>query len=221
MKRLFITVAIFVVVLNVGLIVYFEHRTRRTVAEVKASATELEKQQKAASLSVASNSTPALPQATSTTAYVPIPEDERGEDYIELESLDAFHDESGDIVAGVEEECCPEDDKEAYLSWEQKVRKDLTAKHGAIPEIDRYIELATVFRDGGNLTVSEVVEEIELRVMLYGVGHEELADTIEMAKNYPPNAIVKVKRESNDNSSAEAQPSDGTTTSTEYVPADN
>lgn len=123
-------------------------------------------------------------------------------------------------MAEMEEECCPEDDKEEYLSWEEKVRKDLTEKHGAIPEIDRYIELTGVYRDGGYLTVAEVVEQVELQVMLYNVGHEHLADTRAMAENYGPNELVKVKREYNDGSGATDDRPDGTTESTEYVPVD-
>ena len=220
MKRLFIAVVIFVVALNVGIFVYSEFRARRTVAEITARTTELEKQANISHVTMVSESSQEMPQASSVTEYVPIPEEDRTEDYIELKSEEERLEGLENLIA-VEEECCPEDDKETYLTWEQRVRNDLTKRHGAIPEIDRYIELATVYRDGGNLTVVEVVEEIELRVMLYGVGHEELADTIEMAKNYPPDAIVRVKRESNENSSADSQPSDGTTTRTEYVPADN
>ena len=206
MKRFFIAVVIFVVALNVGIFVYSEFRARRTVAETTARTTELEKQTNISHVTMVSESSQGMSQASSVTEYVPISEEDRTEYYKELK---------------FEEECRAEDNKETYLSWEQRVRNDLTKRHGAIPEIDRYIELATVCRDGGNLTVVEVVEEIELRVMLYGVGHEELADTIEMAKNYPPDAIVRVKRESNENSSADSQPSDGTTTSTEYVRTGN
>lgn len=42
------------------------------------------------------------------------------------------------------EKSCPEDDNDAYLSWEQRVRKDLTERHGAISEIDRYIVMAGI-----------------------------------------------------------------------------
>ena len=220
MNRFFVAVAIAVVVLNIGIFIYSDYKTRQTIAEFTARATDFENQVSTPYVPTTSELSQGLPQATSTTEYVEIPEEDRTEDYRELKSEEELFEELENLIA-VEEECCPDDDTEEYLSWEQKVRNDLTKRHGAIPEIDRYIELATVYRDGGNLTVSEVVEEIELRVMLYGVGHEELADTIEMAKNYPPNAIVKVKRESNDNSSAEAQPAEGTTTSTEYVPADS
>ena len=56
--------------------------------------------------------------------------------------------------------------------------------------------------------------------MLYNVGHEELADTKAMAENYGPHELVKVKREDNDGIGATDDRPDGTTESTEYVPAD-
>ena len=146
MKRLFIITVIVVVVLNVGVIVYSEYRTRQTIAEIKAT----EPVPRTSPVSVAPEPSPELPQAKSTTEFVPVPvpETEKNEDYVDLESLDELDQDLVDLIVEGQE-CCPEDDKEAYLSWEQKVRKNLTEKHGAIPQIDRYIELTAVYRDGG------------------------------------------------------------------------
>lgn len=158
MKRLFIAVVIFVVALNVGIFVYSEFRARRTVAEITVRTTELENQANISHMTMVSESSQGMPQASSDTEYVPIPEEDRTEDYIELKSEEERLEGLENLIA-VEEECCAEDDKETYLSWEQKVRNDLTKRYSTIPEIDRYIELATVYRDGGYLAVAEVLEE--------------------------------------------------------------
>ena len=102
MKRLFVTVAILVVVLNVGFKVYSEIRTRRTIAKVTSRKTEIEKQQNIALVSDFSNATVDIPQAKSDMVYVPIPEDERGEDYMELESSEAPLKELDEMIADLE-----------------------------------------------------------------------------------------------------------------------
>lgn len=55
--------------------------------------------------------------------------------------------------------------------------------------------------------------------MLYGTGHDELADTIEMSKAYSPDEMVKVKRVTRADGNEEPRSSDETTERTEYVPA--
>ena len=50
----------------------------------------------------------------------------------------------------------------------------------------------------GYLTVAEVVEQLELQVELYDVGHAHLADTRAMAANFQPHELVKVSRTYND-----------------------
>ncbi len=215
MKKLFITALSIVLTLNIGFFIYSEVRAKRFIAEMNKRAINTENRVRTVS-TIPIDKLPSGPEYSHTTVTSFELEPDTSLSHDESHELSESSQEMFDIVDELlndaDAACCPEDEELEHLSWAQRVRKKLTEKHGDIPEIDTYIELTSVYRDGGNLTVSEVVRHLELQVMLYGFGHGDLDRARYIAEGLSPNAIVKVNRTYHG-----TPPSEGTTTSSEVV----
>lgn len=198
MKRWFVVTATVVLVLNVGVLVFSEIRTRQLMASLSRETIETHSHSPVVRRYVLpTHAAPAI-SADTDNFYSSADTNEIISDSTEDEEL---FDMLQETLDDVDEECCPEDDALltddwGSLSWTERVRQYLTSKHGDIPEIPRYIELTSVYRDGGSLTVAEVLEHLELKVFLYpgSSASQELAQAREISKNYSPDDQVKVSR---------------------------
>lgn len=193
MKRWFLAAAIGFLVINIGWFVYSEVKTRRLIASIRAQVPE-------------PNSHPhvakkiPIPDVITPETFTAEPRTFTDDSVAEIqEESDEVLELMEELLNESDEECCAEDDVALTddwdsLSWDEKIRRTLKAKHGDIPEIERYIEFESVYHSGGNLTVAEVLEHLELRVKLYSDSHDMLAHHRELASSYSPDDIVTVKR---------------------------
>ncbi len=200
MKRWFLVAAITVLVLNLGWLVYSEIKRKQVLASLGTETTETQSHPPVARRYVPQVSS--MPESDDSSLSEGFSEQAPE---LAPESSDELSDELyrmlEDYMYDADEECCPGDDAITddwdTLSWDEKIRRKLISKHGDIPEIERYIEFESVYRQGGNLTVAEVLEHLELRVMLYDDSHGMLAQQRELASGYSPDDIVTVKRDYN------------------------
>ena len=208
MKKWFFTIGGCVLILNAAWFVLLEVRTRRT-AELISDPVESHQHRHVSSVSK-------LP--TIEFEHYPevsvIPETPDAINAPETSEVDELTSEEIDQLLAYADQCCPDDSEvgssnEERLTWQERLRRRLVNTHGAIPEIDRYIELATIQHDGGTMTVSEVVEHDELAAFLEpsAANDRRLAQTREMASQYGPSASVSVSR----TYGGDATPKQGTT----------
>lgn len=193
MKKLFFAATAGIILLNAVWFVLLDFRHRRVMESIPTREDSPQHQHVSSASELPAIDFDHYPEVTA------MPETPDPINVSETSEFDELSTEELDRLVAYAEQCCPDDadsfDEEG-LTWQDRLRRRLVKAHGDIPEIDRYIELATIQHDGGTMTVSEVLEHDELAAFLEpSPGNDRrLAETRELARDYGPEASVSVSR---------------------------